>query len=136
MLDLKLKATPNEARVFATGQFALVLVAAWWLNHSGYSTLAVCAALLSGGVLLAGWIRPAWISGLYAAWMLAAFPIGWIMSYVVAGVVYFGVITPIGLLMRLTGRDSLGLRFDPKASTYWVNTEDEEPDPARYFRQF
>lgn len=62
------------------------------------------------------------------------FPIGWVVFHVVLAVVYFLVITPIGLGMRLFGRDALGL--DARgATTYWRK---RPPAPAvdRYFRQF
>jgi len=45
------------------------------------------------------------------------------------------VFTPIGLTMRLFGWDPLERRFDPNASTYWV--EHKPPaSPSRYFQQF
>ena len=68
-------------------------------------------------------------------WMLAAVPIGWTISHLVLGIVFFAVVTPIGLLMRLLGRDPMDRRFDPNAKTYWAQ---RLPVGAtdRYFRQF
>jgi hypothetical protein len=45
------------------------------------------------------------------------------------------VITPVGLIFRLLGKDPLTRRFDPRASTYWVKHE-EPGNVERYFRQF
>ena len=67
--------------------------------------------------------------------MLAAVPIGWTLSHLVLGAVYYGVFTPIGLVMRLLGHDPLERRFDPTATSYWIERTDRS-DPARHFRQF
>jgi hypothetical protein len=67
--------------------------------------------------------------------MAAVAPIGWLVSRVVLAIVYFLVITPIGLIRRLRGHDPLALRADPTASSYWVARQDRT-DPASYFRQF
>jgi hypothetical protein len=134
MLDLKLKATDNEARVFAGCQLVLALAVAWWLNKSGYDTAGIAVIAVSVAVAVIGLIKPRATAPLYAAWMLAAFPIGWVMSYVMASIVYFLVVTPIGLLARLFGHDGMGRKFKPEAESYW--TETQPSDPKRYFRQF
>jgi len=135
MLELKLKATDNEARVFAGCQLVLAYLIAWWLFTRDYATAAKMLIAASCVVAVVGLIKPRWTAPLYAAWMLAAFPIGWVMSYVVASVVYFAVVTPIGLIARLAGRDAMGRRFDSSATTYWRETP-EMDEPKRYYRQF
>ena len=47
--------------------------------------------------------------------------LGKIMSPVIMGIIFFLVVTPIGLLMRLFGKDILNLKFNNKA-TYWIET--------------
>lgn len=71
----------------------------------------------------------------YRAWMLGALPIGWTISRVVMGAAYYGVITPIGVIMRLLGRDALSLRFDRSAESYWV-VRRRGTDAGRYLRQW
>jgi hypothetical protein len=58
-----------------------------------------------------------------------------VVSHILLAVVYFGIVTPIGLIMRLAGRDALGLKRDPNATTYWV-PHAMPKDSRRYFRQF
>ncbi len=72
---------------------------------------------------------------IYLAWTYAAYPIGWTVSHLVLSVIFYVVLTPIGLLMRLFGRDPLTRAFDPQAPTYWVRHRPAEKT-ARYFRQF
>jgi hypothetical protein len=49
---------------------------------------------------------------------------------------FFSTITPIGLLMRLTGKDSLRLRRDPAAASYWIAREPPGPPPEGMRNQF
>lgn len=51
------------------------------------------------------------------------------VSPVALGVMYYGVITPTGLLMRLSGKDSLRLRIDKSASSYWIDRRPPGPAP-------
>lgn len=82
-----------------------------------------------------GLAKPAWLRPIYVGLMLVTWPIGFVVSYVTLGVIYYGVFTPVALLFRLIGRDALERRFDPQAGTYW---EAYQPDQglARYLRQF
>lgn len=72
---------------------------------------------------------------LYLAWSYAFYPIGWVLSHVLLAAIWYLVLTPIGLLLRLFGRDPLGRRRDPQARTHWVPYRSRS-DADRYFRQF
>jgi hypothetical protein len=71
----------------------------------------------------------------YVGWMTAAYPIGWTVSNVAMIIVFYGVLTPIGLTMRLCGRDPLTRALDRNAATYWVEHDPSKEGPERYFRQ-
>ena len=90
-----------------------------------------CAA----AVTLAYYAAPPVRKPLYLGWMYAAFPVGWVMSHVVLGLVFYLVFTPVGLLMRLFGRDPMQRRFRREAESYWQE-HDPHRKPERYFRQF
>ncbi len=72
---------------------------------------------------------------IFVGFMYLVYPIGLVMSHIILGVVFYLVITPIGVVMRLFGHDPMGRGFDPGASTYWTEHR-TGADPARYFRQF
>lgn len=96
------------------------------------------AYLIAGGgavVGIAGMLSPAFIRVVYVVWMAAVFPIGFVVSNVVLAVVFYGVVWPIGLMTKLTGRNALQLGLDRKAKTYW-NVRPPMKDPRRYFRQY
>jgi hypothetical protein len=72
---------------------------------------------------------------LYLGWMYAVYPIGWTVSHVLLGVLYYLVVTPVGLVLRALGRDPMHRRFDPAAETYWLERPARR-DAKSYFRQF
>lgn len=91
-----------------------------------YGVLAVIVGFL-------GLIAPRAVRYVYVAWSVVAFPIGWLVSTVVLGVLFYGMFTPIGLAFRASGRDLLARRRPP-VDSYW------RPKPAartsrEYFRQ-
>jgi ABC-type uncharacterized transport system permease subunit len=101
----------------------------------GAPSVAMGLWITSVLVVTAYYLAPPIRKPLYLGWMYAAYPIGFVMSYVVLGVTYFLVVTPIGLVMRLAGNDPMQRRFDRSAATYWV-TRTPTTDSRRYFRQF
>ncbi len=110
-------------------------LAAWNVLERDRPGLAVglgAAAVVVGGI---GLIRPNVIRPLFVGWMVLAFPIGWAVSNVLLGLVYFGLFLPIALVFRLYGRDALLLLPRPDAETYW-QTRTAPADVNRYFRQF
>jgi hypothetical protein len=67
----------------------------------------------------------------YLAW-----PIGFVVSHVVLALVYYLVLTPIGLAMRVFGYDPMRREFDRSAESYWIARDTAEIKAERYFRQF
>jgi len=63
-------------------------------------------------------VKPAWLKVIYHPWMKMGHILGWVNTRIILGVIFFGLITPIGLFRRLLGKDALGLTFDQKATTY------------------
>ena len=64
---------------------------------------------------------------LQKAWMTFAVLMGWLMSRVILGILFYLAITPIALILRLTKKDLLDMRLDPSAPSYWKH---RTPDPA------
>ncbi len=126
----------KDLRIFAALQVLFFAFIAWsvW-RRTGSTTIAGWIVAISVVVGIVGVIAPAAIRWIYVGWMIAVFPIGWVVSHTIIAAVYYLVITPIGLIMRMSGRDPMDRRFDPAAKTYW-QVRPPTPDNARYFRQF
>jgi hypothetical protein len=72
---------------------------------------------------------------LYNSWMAVVYPIGWLVSHGLMAMIYYLLMTPIGLVMRLFGRDPLNRDLEPSTTTYWSPLD--VPDTRRrYFQQF
>jgi len=97
---------------------------------------AARAVWLGGGALAAlFFLVPKVRRPIYLGWIYAAFPIGFVVSHVILAAIYYLVFTPIGLLLRLMGKDPMSRAFDRTARSYWVE-HDPHKDPRRYLRQF
>lgn len=123
-------------RTFAIGLLVLACVYAGWLVWQGQLTspaLWVCG--LAAGLGLVGAIAPPWLRWVYVAWMIVVFPIGWCVFQVILGITYFGLIWPIGVLLKWRGRDPLRLRSDQTPSSFWSERLQSD-DPRRHFRQY
>jgi hypothetical protein len=94
--------------------------------------------LVPGGFLiLGGAIFPAVLKHVYIAWMSLAFVMGFVISHILLTLFFYFVITPIGLIARLVGKDFLRLKLDRNANSYWIPRQDKSPkSPADYERQF
>jgi len=96
---------------------------------------AVALAALAGACGLLAAVAPRGLRPLYVGLALVGLPIGWVVSHAVLALVFFAVVTPIGLGMRLLGRDPLRRWFDRGAATYW-SPRRRATDVTRYFRPF
>ncbi|MBI5882504.1 MAG: hypothetical protein HZB91_05305 [Elusimicrobia bacterium] len=105
-------------RWFAGGMvvFAVLIGAfAFWKDRSALK--AVAGILAAAGCL--AWALPDIVGRtVYKAWMGAAFVISMVVSNVVIILIFYGLITPLGLLLRALGRDSLRLKRG--AGSHWV----------------
>ena len=136
VIEMNWRPSPRELRVFAVVQLVAAAVIAWLLHRRlDWDTTAIGLIGTSLIALAVGMASPAVLRPLFVAWMLAAFPLGWVMSHVMLASVYYFVLTPIGLLLRLGGRDSLQLKQRPDANTFWVERK-QPAKPSRYFQQF
>ena len=107
---------------------------AWrlWQGQSGGWTTVLLA--LGLGIGIVGLILPAAVRYIFTAWMIVAFPIGWLVSHVVLGILFYGLFAPVALFFRLKGRDVLHRRRAASAS-YWM-PKPAARDVREYFRQF
>jgi len=137
MIDVNLNPSRNELRLFAVLQilfFGLISFMLWRKGTISPETVWVIVGL-SGVLGVAGFVGPKLIRPVYVVWMLAVLPIGWTVSHLVIVIIFYLVITPVALIMKLCGRDPMQRKFDPAAKTYW-QPRSTEADTKRYFRQF
>lgn len=92
--------------------------------------LAVAAAFLTIALVYARLLRP-----LNRIWFLIGMAMHKVISPIILGLLYFVTVTPIGLLMRLSGHDPLRLKRSA-AITYWISRQPPGPAPESLKNQF
>lgn len=137
LLEINWQPSRRELKQFAGIWFPLACAFLCWLLFRMTKSWQAPAVLGYVGFVLAvtGFIVPAVARYLFLGWMIAAFPIGWTVSHILMGTIYYGLITPMGLIMRWCGRDSMGRRFDHARESYW-EPHVSPKDKQQYFRQY
>jgi Saxitoxin biosynthesis operon protein SxtJ len=136
MIDKNREPSPRDLRVFGLlliGFSCVVGGLIYWRLEAPRAAVGVA----SGGLLVALLYHalPPIRRFVYLGWMKVTYPIGWTVSHLALAAVFYLVVTPIGLIMRLFGRDPMQRRRSPKATTYWAPRA-SGVDTARIFRQF
>ena len=96
----------------------------WW-------ALAVAAVVLAVALAAPQWLAPA-----TRLWLRFGLLLHRVTSPIILAVIYFGVVTPTGLLRRALGKDPLRLKRDPDAESYWIEREPPGPDRESMSNQF
>jgi len=110
--------SPAEGRKFAFTVGIAFFVLAGVTFWRGSETVTTLLAMLGGALLLAGVAVPGRLGPVYRAWMRAGLLISRVTNPIFMGLVYFIVFAPIGLGMRLLGRNPV-VR-DPVGDSFWV----------------
>ncbi len=130
----KLDQSPSALRKFGLmvgGVFLLMGgLLAWRQRAAGWPLSSFGAVLVIGGVLAPRMLK--WVHGL---WMMLALVLGAVVSRILLTIVFYLVVTPVGLLQRLTGKRTIEFAFRENVSSYWQDRT-ERPVPADYEKQF
>lgn len=112
--------------------FTLVGGYAWWRSSATY----VGWLGLSGILLLVTVSKPELLAPFNRAWMALANLLHRFVSPIVLGLMFYGVLTPVGIVTRIFGRDVMKRRFDRKMRSYWEERVPPGPEPASLPHQF
>lgn len=125
-----IKSTKKELRSFSIIFFLVSFVIAWYSGSQ-----AVYFLILAGGFALAAIFTPKFIVPLHKVWMGVGIILGAIVSRIILILVFFLVVTPIGILAKLFGKDFLKLKLDKPRLSYWEYREKQEAKED-YLKQF
>ena len=112
----------------------LSLIAVWNIYRGRFTVVAV---LVGVAVLLTliGLFVPVAARGFHRFWMGIAGVLGYVNSRILLTILYYGLLTPYGVVSRLVGRDPLDRRR-PSRDTYWVKRETTRQSPQQFERLF
>jgi len=116
--------------------FAIVfiIVALWPLINDG--AIRHWAMIVAGVFLALGLIAPKLLKPLNWVWFRFGLLLHKIISPIVMALLFFTTVTPIALMMKIFGKDSLHRKFDESAKSYWIEREPPGPDPETMRHQF
>jgi hypothetical protein len=129
-LDTSQKTLRNFGLLFCV-VFGVWAAALFWKG----SLNGLWPAAVSVGFLLAGLFIPLALRSFYLLWMALATVMGWFMTRLILLTAFTILMTPIGLLLRLMGKDLLNEKIDRDAATYWKKHE-PVGDRGQYRKQF
>ena len=118
---------------FVIGVF-LVAVGLWPLVRHGRLRIGVVVA--GALALLVAAIAPILLRPFNHVWTMLGVLLGRIVNPAVMAVLFYFVFTPIGVLRRIVGKDSLRLRRDAQATSYWIERTPPGPPPETMANQF
>jgi hypothetical protein len=107
-------------------------IAIWKFDAPG---LAKWIWAISGVIIVVYYLVPPLRKTMFMAWLALVFPVGWLLSHVLLTIVFYLVVFPIGLLLKLGRHDPLRRKFDLNCHSYWIKRE-RKKGAERYFRQF
>ena len=116
------------------GFFALVGLAP--LVRAPHDAVRLWALPLAAAFLLLALFWRAPLRPLNLLWLKLGLLLFRVISPLVLALLFYATITPIGLLMRASGKDPLRLKREPDAASYWIAREPPGPPPASMKNQF
>ncbi len=117
---------------FMVGSVILFLgcVLLWRHLGAGWPLISIGTVLI-----LAAGLAPLRLKWVHGPWMIVSLALGWIVTRILLTMVFFFVVTPIGLLQRLFGKRVIEVAFKADAASYW-QARTAPPMPEDYEKQF
>ena len=120
---------------FILGGISILIGLLPLIRHRSESLTALSSQAFGILLIMVAVVAPGALKYLHAVWIGLSLLIGWVMTRLILTIVFFLVVTPIGLLQRLARRSPLDLVFRTGASSYW-RAREKSFAPADYRNQF
>ena len=103
-----------------------------WRGKPYYPYCFIIAAVF----LLLGFALPTVLKPFQKLWMTISILMGWLMTRVILIILFYGILTPVGLIARFCGKDFLDKKVNKNAKSYWIPRTTAECDKKSYENQF
>ena len=124
-------ATRNELRQFGLLVGAVFTVIGLWPLVFRGEPVRLWATGIGGLLIACGGILPQLLAPIYTGWMWIGHILGWINTRILLSIVFYGLVTPIGLVCRLMGKDTMRQAFAASSTTYRVS---RSPRPRSHMK--
>lgn len=138
MLDSikNIKSDKKEISKFSLVLVSLMVIFAVYfifLKKYNYSLLLFLASI---AVLLLSLFLPSVLKPLQKTWMTIGIVMGTITSSVILAIIFFVILVPISLFLKLSGKDLLNIKIDKKSKSYWTVVKTADIKKEEYKKQF
>ena len=130
-----IKTGKKDIRSFSVTFAIIFLIIAGFLYYQEKDSFQLFI-YLAGSFSFSGIILPIVLKPAYMIWMIFAVILGWFMTRVILSLLFYLIITPIGLFLRILGKDLLGLKEEKNQKSYWNMRNSEKEQKQNYEKQF
>lgn len=130
-----IKETKKDLRKFGlTVGIVIAVISAvlFYYERASYFYFGLAALLL----IVPALVSPQVLRPLNKIWMTLAIILGWFMTRVILSVLYYLILTPIGFIAKIFGKEFLDLKWNRKQDSYWIKRDKKIPERIDYERQF
>ena len=117
----------SEVQISSNRSFGLLffviflIISLWPLTHEG--SIRIWSVIISVVFLILGLLNSKFLTPLNLLWFKFGMILGAIISPIVMGIVFFLVVTPTGLILRIMRKDLLNKKYDKEKETYWIKRD-------------
>ena len=117
----------NKIKISSNRNFGLVffivflIISLWPLTYE--EPIRIWSFIVSLVFLILGLMKSKLLTPLNKFWFKFGMILGAIVAPIVMSIIFFIAITPIGLLMKILGKDLLNKKFNKKKNTYWIKRD-------------
>jgi len=130
----KLDLTEKSLKKFGyTVGAVLIALYAWFFYRNHYEVFRTVLLVLGFLLLLGGFLFPKQLKGAYKVWMGLAFVLGWLVSRIILTILFFLVITPVGLLAKLAGKKFVDADVNKDSKSYWIKRDGSKVQYEKMF---
>jgi hypothetical protein len=113
----------------------LLVLSLWWLYRGKFAAVSQVTILVGPALVLLGLLIPQVLVWPNKAWMALAEALAFVSTRIILAVVFFGIVTPIGMIKRWFGWDPLNRRA-ARSDSYWKPYSERQRDPRHYEKMF
>ena len=115
MSNLKIGSNRNFGLVFF---FVFLIISLWPLMQE--DQIRIWSFVISLVFLVLGLMNSKLLYPLNRLWFKFGLFLGGIFAPIIMGIVFFSVVTPIAIVMKILGKDMLGKKYDSNSKSYWI----------------
>jgi hypothetical protein len=136
MIRINTNLPTGQLRLFG-GLLTIFLIIGGWLllNKTGSVATAVLLWCCAAGALITAWLAPGALRPVYIGISYVTLPVGILVSFLILASIFFFLLTPVALILKLFGRDALTRKFEPDRPSYWRRRQSKKGSES-YLRQY